>query len=184
MTSQTPPPEPSEPPEPSPTPAPADAADATDTTETPGPLGRRAVRLERVAAGRYAVTNPRGGVVTLGRGADADYTPVELLLAAIAGCTAVDVDEVTSRRAEPESFLVDCEGIKVSDELGNHLSGVEVTFRLVFPDDEGGRAATALVPRLVRLSHEKLCTVSRTVMLPTPVRSVIADPAASQAPGD
>ena len=28
-----------------------------------------------------------------------------------------------------------------------------------------------------RASHEKLCTVSRTVMLPTPVRTVIADPA-------
>ena len=48
-------------------------------------LGLRSVRLERVAAGRYAVTNPRGGTVMLGRGQDSDYTPVELLLAAIAG---------------------------------------------------------------------------------------------------
>jgi len=28
---------------------------------------------------------------------------------------------------------------------------------------------------VVRLSHEKLCTVSRTVMLPTPVCSVVGD---------
>jgi uncharacterized OsmC-like protein len=144
-------------------------------TSTPPSLGLRSVRLERVSAGRYAVTNPRGGTVTLGRGQDADYTPVELLLAAIAGCTSVDVDEVTTRRSEPESFIVDCSGVKVSDDLGNHLSEVEVTFRISFPDDEAGAAAAALVPRLVTLSHEKLCTVSRTVMLPTPVRSVIAD---------
>ncbi len=144
-------------------------------TSTPPSLGLRSVRLERVGAGRYAVTNPRGGTVTLGRGQDADYTPVELLLAAIAGCTSVDVDEVTTRRSEPESFVVECSGTKVSDDLGNHLSEVELTFRIAFPDNEPGAAAAALVPRLVSLSHEKLCTVSRTVMLPTPVRTVIAD---------
>ncbi len=139
------------------------------------PTGQRSVRLERVAAGRYAVTNPRGGTVTLGRGQDSDYTPVELLLAAIAGCTSVDVDEVTARRSEPESFVVDCAAVKVSDELGNHLSGVDVTFRITFPDDESGAAAAGLVERVVRLSHEKLCTVSRSLMLPTPVRSHVGD---------
>ena len=144
-------------------------------TSTEPSLGLRSVRLEHVAARRYALTNPRGGTVTLGRGQDSDYTPVELLLAAIAGCTSVDVDEVTTRRSEPESFVVDCSGVKVSDNLGNHLSEVEVTFRISFPDTESGAAAAALVPRLVSLSHEKLCTVSRTVMLPTPVRTVIAD---------
>ncbi len=156
---------------------PAAGDPATDEPTPPEPtnpaLGLRSVRLERLAAGRYAVTNPRGGTVRLGRGADEDYTPVELLLAAIAGCTAVDVDEVTSRRSEPESFIVDCEGVKVSDDQGNHLSGVDVTFRLVFPDDAGGTAAAGLVERVVRLSHEKLCTVSRTVMLPIPVRTHI-----------
>lgn len=139
-------------------------------------LGHREVRLERRSSGRYAVTNVRGGTVVLGRGADSDYTPVELLLAAIAGCTAVDVDEVTSRRSEPDTFVVDCSATKVSDESGNHLTDVTVTFRIAFPDDPGGQAAAALVPRVVRLSHEKLCTVSRTVMLPTPVRSIVAGP--------
>ena len=114
-------------------------------TSTDPSLGLRSVRLERVAAGRYAVTNPRGGTVMLGRGQDSDYTPVELLLAAIAGCTSVDVDEVTTRRSEPESFVVDCSGVKVSDNLGNLLSEVEVTFRISFPDTESGAAAAALV---------------------------------------
>ncbi len=154
------------------------------TSTSPSP-GLRSVRLERTSAGRYAVTNSRGGTVVLGRGQDADFTPVELLLAAIAGCTSVDVDEVTTRRSEPESFVVDCSGVKVSDDLGNHLSEVEITFRIAFPDDEPGRTAAALVPRVVALSHEKLCTVSRTVMLPTSVRSVIADgPVIADSAGD
>ncbi|HRW19003.1 MAG TPA: OsmC family protein [Dermatophilaceae bacterium] len=148
---------------------------ATPDDSIPTPSGHRSVTLTRLAAGRYAVTNPRGGTVTLGRGEDADYTPVELLLAAIAGCTSVDVDEVTTRRSEPKSFVVDCEGVKVSDDLGNHLAGVDITFRLVFPDDEAGQQAAGLVERVVRLSHEKLCTVSRSIMLPTPVRSHVGD---------
>lgn len=142
---------------------------------TASPSGRRSVRLERTAPGRYAVHNVRGGTVTLGRGDDTAYTPVELLLAAIAGCTSVDVDEVTTRRTEPESFVVDVVADKTSDALGNHLAGVEITFRLAFPDTDAGQAAAAMVERVVRLSHEKLCTVSRTVMLPTPVRSVVGD---------
>lgn len=154
------------------------AADLTPTAPAPAgttPAGHRAVRLERIEAGRYAVTNPRGGTVRLGRGQDSDYTPVELLLAAIAGCTSVDVDEVTTRRSEPEEFVVDCAAVKVSDDQGNHLSGVDITFRITFPDNDSGQAAAQLVPRVVRLSHEKLCTVSRTVMLPTPVRSHVGD---------
>jgi uncharacterized OsmC-like protein len=145
------------------------------TATPPNASGHRSVRLQRLSAGRYAVSNPRGGTVVLGRGADADYTPVELLLAAMAGCTAVDVDEVTTRRSEPERFVVDCSATKVSDEQGNHLADVEITFRISFPDNESGAGAAALVPRLVRLSHAKLCTVSRTVMVPTPVRSIIGD---------
>jgi hypothetical protein len=34
-------------------------------------------------------------------------TPVDLLLAAIGACTAIDVDILTSRRSEPEVFTVD-----------------------------------------------------------------------------
>lgn len=141
------------------------------------PTGHRQVTLERLAPGRYAVTNPRGGTLRIGRGADSDYTSVELLLAALAGCTAVDVDEVTSRRSEPQRFVVEASATKVSDDLGNHLADVVVRFSLEFPDGEAGAQAAALVERVVRLSHDKLCTVSRTVLLPTPVRAVVGDAA-------
>jgi uncharacterized OsmC-like protein len=140
-----------------------------------GPTGHREVSLERLAPGRYAVTNPRGGTIRIGRGADADYTSVELLLAGLAGCTAVDVDEVTSRRSEPLRFVVQTSATKVSDDLGNHLDDVVVRFSVDFPADEAGQQAASLVERVVRLSHDKLCTVSRTVMLPTPVTAVVGD---------
>ena len=131
----------------------------------------RAVTIERTASGRYTATNVRGGQVTFGAGAGAadGFTPVELLLAAIGGCTAADVDTLTSRRAEPEAFEVAVDADKVRDEGGNRLAGIEVTFRLRFPAGEQGDAARAVLPDVVKKSHDRLCTVSRTVGLGTPV---------------
>ncbi|MGE5132598.1 MAG: OsmC family protein [Gemmatimonadota bacterium] len=129
----------------------------------------RAVTIERTASGRYTATNVRGGQVTFGAGAGDGFTPVELLLAAIGGCTAADVDTLTSRRAEPEAFEVAVDADKVRDEGGNRLTGIEVTFRLRFPAGEQGDAARAVLPDVVKKSHDRLCTVSRTVGLGTPV---------------
>ncbi|HWM07266.1 MAG TPA: OsmC family protein [Actinophytocola sp.] len=127
----------------------------------------RSVRLERVATGRYVVHNARGG--TLPVGGD-DFTPVELLLAALGSCAATDADVVTSRRVEPTGFTVTVSGDKVADrETGNRIENLAVTFEVTFPDGEQGDAARALLPRTVRLSHDKLCTVSRTVERGTPV---------------
>ncbi|ADU49802.1 OsmC family protein [Intrasporangium calvum] len=131
---------------------------------------QRRVTLTRDSMGRYTVRNDRGGSVTTSSGTD-ELSPVELLLAGIAGCTAVDVDTVTSRRAEPESFEIEVTADKVKDEHGNHLKDIEVTFRVRFPDDEGGEAARTILPSLVRRSHEEFCTVSRTIMLGAEVTS-------------
>jgi putative redox protein len=133
-------------------------------------VGHRRVTLTRVGPGAFEVTNVRGGTLRLGPGDGADFTPVELLLSAIAGCSAVDVDAITGRRAQPTSFEVAATGEKVkSDELGNHLSDLEVTFTVRFPEGADGDRARDMLPRAVTMSHDRLCTVSRTVQLGTPV---------------
>ncbi len=137
------------------------------------PDSLRAISITRTSAGHYTAVNGRGGTLDFGTGDVTDFTPVELLLAAIGGCTAVDVDIFTTRRAEPDSFVVDVSGNKVRDEDGNRMEGLSVTFRVAFPDGEGGDAARALLPEAVRRSHDRLCTVSRTVELGTPVESRI-----------
>lgn len=129
----------------------------------------REVTLDRVANSTYTVTNARGGQITIGSGPGTDFTPVELLLAAIAGCTAIDVDILASRRAKPDSFKVTCGAEKIRDADGNHLADINVTFRIAFPDGEGGDNARAILPDVVKKSHDRLCTVSRTVELGTPV---------------
>jgi len=129
----------------------------------------RSVRLERIENSRYTAINDRGGKITMGTGAGTDFTPVELLLAAIGGCTAVDVDVLTSRRAEPDSFEIVVDAEKARDAAGNHLTDLQVTFRITFPAGEQGGKARELLPDAVRKSHDRLCTVSRTVELGTPI---------------
>jgi putative redox protein len=133
----------------------------------------RTVTITRTSTGRYTAVNARGGTLEFATGEVNDFTPVELLLAAIGGCTAVDVDVFTTRRAEPESFVVEVAGDKVRDEGGNRMEELSVTFRLKFPDDTGGDAARALLPEAVQRSHDRLCTVSRTVELGSEVTTRI-----------
>jgi len=67
------------------------------------PSATKKVSLVRRSQGHYTATNARGGQIQLGSGQDAEFTPVELLLAAIGGCSSIDVDTVTSRRGNPPS---------------------------------------------------------------------------------
>jgi putative redox protein len=133
----------------------------------------RSVRLERAENSRYVVTNDRGGQISIGKGEGTDFTSVDLMLAGIGGCTAIDVDILTSRRAEPDAFEVLVDAEKVRDDAGNHLTDIVVTFRIKFPDGEHGDAARTLLPDAVHKSHDRLCTVSRTVELGTPIATRI-----------
>ncbi|GAB3366636.1 OsmC family protein [Micromonospora halotolerans] len=135
----------------------------------------RSVEIERTSMGQYVVRNARGGSMSMGTGEDGSFTPVELLLAAIGGCTAVDVDLITSRRAEPTRFAVEVTGDKIRDEAGgNRMRNLKVEFTVTFPaGDDGDRAREAL-PRSLQQSHDRLCTVSRTVESGTPISIVEA----------
>lgn len=133
----------------------------------------REVTVRRTGPGTFTATNERGGQVSFGTGSDAGFTPTELLLVAIGGCTAIDVDLVTSRRAEPTAFAVAVGASKVRDSAGNRLTDLEVTFRVAFPDGEAGDRARAVLPEIVRQSHQRLCSVGRTVEIGTPIATKI-----------
>lgn len=142
----------------------------TETTGGTGP-GHRRISLVRTELGHYEATNARGGTIRLGAGESEEFTPVELLLTAIAGCSAVDVDHITSRRSEPIEFEVAAEGEKTrTDELGNHMRDLVVTFTVRFAEGEEGDRARDMLPKAIEMSHDRLCTVSRTVQHGTPVQ--------------
>jgi putative redox protein len=130
----------------------------------------RSIDLEKVGEHRYKAVNDRGGVLTLGHGDDPDFTPVELLLAALAGCGALDVDFIAGKRAPFETFAARAEGHKVRDTGGNHMVGLTVTFDITFPEGEAGDAARDVLESAVQRSQDRLCTVGRTVALGDDVR--------------
>ncbi|HET8961034.1 OsmC family protein [Nocardioides sp.] len=129
----------------------------------------RSIDLTRTGEGRYQATNRRGGVLPVGSGDGSDFTPVELLLVAIAGCSAIDVDLITGKRATPEAFDVHAEGHKVRDEQGNHLVGLKVSFDVTFPEGEGGDRAREMLPRALQQTRDRLCSVGRTVQIGEPI---------------
>jgi putative redox protein len=132
----------------------------------------RSVDLHQIGEHRWMATNRRGGGVSIGPGDDPDFTPVELLLAALAGCGAADLDHIAGKRAPFESFRARAEGHKVRDEGGNHMVGLTVTFDVTFAAGEAGDAAREIMPRTVQQIEDRLCTVARTVTLGDPVRYV------------
>lgn len=134
-----------------------------------GPETLRSVDLSMMGDKRYKATNVRGGVLPIGQGDDPDFTPVELLLAALAGCGASDLEWVTSKRAPFTSLAVRATGHKVRDDQGSHLVNLSVTLEVAFPEGEDGDAARAVVPRTLEQIEQRLCTVGRTVALGEPV---------------
>lgn len=154
-----------------PNPSPSSPTSPTGSSES-----SRAVELSRVGEGRYQVANRRGGVLPVGRGDDADFSPTELLLAAIAGCSAIDVDLITGKRAQPVRFAVRASGEKIRDAQGNRLTGLRLVFDVDFPEGEAGDAARGVLPDAIAKSRDRLCTVSRTVAVGTPVEMLPEPP--------
>ncbi len=142
-------------------------ADAMSETGDPT---LRSIDLTRIGKTRYKATNRRGGVLPIGDGGeDPDFTPVELLLAALAGCAAIDVDLITGKRAEATRFDLRTSGHKVRDEQGNHLVGLSISLDIVFPEGEAGDRAREMLPRAIAQTRDRLCTVGRTVAIGEPV---------------
>lgn len=135
----------------------------------------RTVDITRISKGVYEATNRHGVTMTFGHDNTQLFTPVELLLASIAGCSGIDVDFITSKRSEPSSFRLHISGEKVRDAQGrNHIDDISLTFDITFPEGEDGDAARGVLERAVNQSRDRLCSVSQTVTRGTPVAVEIA----------
>ena len=135
---------------------------------------QRRVTIDRVEEGIYLARNARGIELRFGSKDPDGFTPVELFLASIVGCTAVDIDVVTGRRSPADEFSARIDATYVRDNAGNRLEDIELTFRVRFPAGDAGDAARDILPRIAKTSHDKTCTVSRTVEIGTPI-SVVVD---------
>ncbi|WP_062210475.1 OsmC family protein [Demequina oxidasica] len=128
----------------------------------------RKVTMTRESEGVYVATNSAGVTMTFGQG-EGLMSPVELLLAAIAGCSSIDLDAMTSRRVQPERFDVTATADKAVVDGGSLLENIAIEWDLLFPEGEDGDKARARIGAALKSAQEKTCTVSRTVEAGTPV---------------
>jgi len=120
----------------------------------------RSIDLERTGPNALRATNARGTTLDFGDGSTDEFTPVELLLVALGGCSALTVDEILARRAEPDSFTVHTSGDKIRDEHGSRLVNLQVTLDIALPEGEAGDAARAILDRTVEVGTPVQLTLS------------------------
>jgi uncharacterized OsmC-like protein len=132
-------------------------------------ISTRRVTIIRESLGTYLATNDKGATIRFGASTEDTFSPVELLLAAVAGCSGMDLDYITSRRAEPSRFDAVSEAEYIKDDTGNILKNIRVTFALAFPEGENGDRARDRIESALTSSHDRTCTVSRTIEQGTPV---------------
>ncbi len=122
------------------------------------------VEVRRVGQHEFVATNDRGASVRVGRkGAEGAFTPVELLLAAAAGCAAVTAETLVTRRVD--GGLV-ARADDVRSPSGHELDSVPVAldYDVSRLDDEQRAALEAAVQRAI----DQLCTVTRTLKKASP----------------
>lgn len=108
------------------------------------------------------------GTVDLASGLDEPgngVTPMELLAAALGGCTAMDVASILLKMRQPlVAFSVEVSGERAEDHPKRFLT-LQVVYRLKGDLDE------KKVERAIELSEERYCSVEATLKPSVPVTS-------------
>lgn len=138
------------------------------TDETPTNLWKE-VNTTWDGADGYLAENKSGAVVLMGKGKDdsAAISPMEMLLAALAGCTGIDIiDILRKKRQLPSDFKIRVRGNQRTDVYPKVYTEFEVEY-LLWGED----LVEKDVEQAIRLSEEKYCSVGGTLLKAGPIRS-------------
>ncbi|TWG08303.1 OsmC family protein [Saccharopolyspora dendranthemae] len=124
------------------------------------------VEVTRTGEHTFTATNSRGAEVAVGRdGAPGAFTPGELLLAAVAACSAVTSENLFVRRIGEDGELVARADRTKTPEDEHKFAEIQVSLEA---DLEGVEDRDKLM-NAVQRAIEKYCTVSRSVEESTPI---------------
>lgn len=108
-----------------------------------------------------------GGMITIDGDGVHGTTPVDLLLEAVASCTAADVVDILKKgRQELRSMTVECSGER-RDEPPKYVKRLHMVFHMAGAVDE------AKARRAVDLSLEKYCSVFHSLRMDLAVETEI-----------
>src|SRR2546423_15615865 len=93
------------------------------------------ISVERTEDGRYIATNERGARIEIsGDGAGPNFSPVELLLVAVAGCNIVTTEPLTAQRGHRMTRLV---ATATSEKIErNKLGPVTLAYDVDLPEGD------------------------------------------------
>ena len=121
----------------------------------------------------FEVTNDIGHKVLLDNkskkeGKVEGISPMELLLAALAGCSSIDIVAILNKqKINPTDIKMDIEGDRTPDVIPSLFHKIKVNVRLEgdIPPEKAKRA--------VSLSFEKYCSVAKTLEYSTTIKHSI-----------
>ena len=112
------------------------------------------IELDWTGGTEYAVTTPNGAGLTLDSEARSGTSPMETLLAALAGCMAIDIVLILKRmRSAPERLAARVRGERAPD-FPRRFVRIRLDFTVF-----GGAVIQSRLDRSVELSFEKYCSV-------------------------
>ena len=119
-----------------------------------------AVRLERINEGvLFKAENENGNVIALDGsreigGVDGGFRPMQLLLAAIGGCSALDAIAILKKqKQELEGFEIEVSGERTKGKTTSVFTSINLHYKLTGDLDEGK------VARALQLAVEVYCSV-------------------------
>lgn len=118
----------------------------------------------------FEVTNDNGHKVLLDNkskkeGKVEGASPMELLLAALAGCSGIDIIAILNKqKTNPTDLKMDVEGERIPNVAPSLFYKIKVNVRL-----EGDIPAEK-AKRAVCLSFDKYCSVAKTLEYSTPIK--------------
>ncbi|MCP2247121.1 OsmC family protein [Lentzea aerocolonigenes] len=116
------------------------------------------IEIERVGDHEFVASNERGATVRIGRkGQEGSFSPVELLVAAAAGCAVVTSETLILRRTGGEQLSAVADAVQ--SESGNEVISIPVTLSYDLSSVDDPEALETVVRRAV----EQFCTVTRTL---------------------
>lgn len=115
------------------------------------------VELRWLEGQSFEANNPEGASLPIDGDANRGFSPMQSLLASVAGCMGVDVVLILRKmRAEPEALSIEVEGDR-PDGPPRRYTALRLRFRV------SGDVARDKVERAVELSLEKYCSVFHTL---------------------
>jgi putative redox protein len=129
----------------------------------------KTVVVHRLTGHRFLGSNDQGDKVLIdGDQPATGMRPMELLLAALAGCTAYDVVDIMEKKRMPlASYRIEAVGQR-AEEHPKRYTHIVVTH---YASGEGVTQEALL--RAAQLSHEKYCSVSASLNMPVELKVVL-----------